>query len=144
MLISGISVAKNDPLASAWLLEPSSEVTVVINESPGTNPCALANVISKVASAEYEIADQLAAEIDRQILSNYKLFPTNILAWQMQGDKDSAALAALKQRWPREDWLETEVRFKSHLAAIPSMHRQIVIDAYATPVDNQLSLQNKS
>ncbi|MDG1164431.1 MAG: 1-acyl-sn-glycerol-3-phosphate acyltransferase [Porticoccaceae bacterium] len=95
-------------------------------------------------SAEYEIADQLAAEIDRQILSNYKLFPTNILAWQMQGDKDSAALAALKQRWPREDWLETEVRFKSHLAAIPSMHRQIVIDAYATPVDNQLSLQNKS
>ena len=36
----------------------------------------------------FENADALAAEVDRQIFSHYQLFPTNIIAWQMQGNTD--------------------------------------------------------
>lgn len=91
----------------------------------------------------YATADQLAAEIDRQIQNNYQLFPSNIMAWQMQGDRDSATFARLKQQWPDEDWLESQIRFQSHLAAIPSIHRQIAIDAYAAPVNSQLAQQSQ-
>jgi hypothetical protein len=92
----------------------------------------------------FESADQLAAEIDRQIQANYQFFPSNILAWQMQGNKDSATLETLKQQWPNEDWLEAQVRLESQLASIPSIHRSIAIDAYAAPVNNQLAQQSPS
>ncbi len=87
----------------------------------------------------FENADQLAAEIDRQIAGSYQLFPSNIIAWQMQGDRDSATVESLKQQWPDEDWLEARTRFDSQMASIPSIHRQIAVDAYAAPVDNQLA-----
>lgn len=87
----------------------------------------------------YENADDLAAEIDRQIHSHYQLFPSNIIAWQMQGDRDDKTLSYLKAQWPDENWIEAKILFESHISTIPSVHRQIAIDAYAAPVDNQLA-----
>ena len=89
----------------------------------------------------FENADALAAEVDRQILSHYQLFPTNIIAWQMQGN--SKGIEALQQQWPDEDWLKAQTSFQSHIDQIPADHRQIVIDAYAAPVDNQIAYQSK-
>lgn len=92
----------------------------------------------------YENADDLAAEIDRQIHSHYQLFPSNIIAWQMQGDRDDGTLSQLKAQWPTENWTEAKILFESHISAIPSAHRQIAIDAYAAPVDNQLAQMDTS
>lgn len=92
----------------------------------------------------YENADDLAAEIDRQIHSHYQLFPSNIIAWQMQGDRDDKTLSYLKAQWPDENWTEAKILFESHISAIPSVHRQIAIDAYAAPVDNQLARMDTS
>ncbi len=89
----------------------------------------------------FENADALAAEVDRQIFSHYQLFPTNIIAWQMQGN--SEGIEALQQQWPDEDWLKAQTSFQSHIDQIPADHRQIVIDAYAAPVDNQIAYQSK-
>ena len=92
----------------------------------------------------FENADALAAEVDRQIFSNYQLFPTNIIAWQMQGNTARLEeLEKLQQQWPDEDWPNAQASFESHLSQIPADHRQIVIDAYAAPVDNQLAHQSK-
>ncbi len=89
----------------------------------------------------FENADALAAEVDRQIFSHYQLFPTNIIAWQMQGN--SEGIEVLQQQWPEEDWLKAQTSFQSHIDQIPADHRQIVIDAYAAPVDNQIAYQSK-
>ncbi|MDG1812809.1 MAG: 1-acyl-sn-glycerol-3-phosphate acyltransferase [Porticoccaceae bacterium] len=89
----------------------------------------------------FENADALAAEVDRQIFSHYQLFPTNIIAWQMQGN--SEGIEVLQQQWPGEDWLKAQTSFQSHIDQIPADHRQIVIDAYAAPVDNQIAYQSK-
>jgi hypothetical protein len=89
----------------------------------------------------FENADALAAEVDRQIFSHYQLFPTNIIAWQMQGN--SEGIEVLQQQWPDEDWLKAQTSFQSHIDQIPADHRQIVIDAYAAPVDNQIAYQSK-
>ena len=50
---------------------------------------------------QLESADQLAAAIDQQIYSQYKLFPSNIIAYQMLGkteglEQRQAALARLR------------------------------------------------
>ena len=90
---------------------------------------------------DFENADALAAEVDRQIFSHYQLFPTNIIAWQMQGN--SEGIEALQQQWPDEDWLKAQTSFQSHIDQIPADHRQIVIDAYAAPVDNQIAYHSK-
>jgi hypothetical protein len=89
----------------------------------------------------FENADALAAEVDRQIFSHYQLFPTNIIAWQMQGN--SEGIEALQQQWPDEDWLKAQTSFQSHIDQIPADHRHIVIDAYAAPVDNQIAYHSK-
>ena len=92
----------------------------------------------------YESADALAAEVDRQIFSHYQLFPTNIIAWKLQGNTDALdKLEELQQQWPDEDWSKAQASFESHVNQIPADYRQLVIDAYAAPVDNQLAHQSK-
>ena len=84
----------------------------------------------------FENADALAAEVDRQIFSHYQLFPTNIIAWQMQGN--SEGIEALQQQWPDEDWLKAQTSFQSHIDQIPADHHQNAqflsfIDRLGTP-----------
>jgi 1-acyl-sn-glycerol-3-phosphate acyltransferase len=84
-------------------------------------------------------ADQLAEEIDRQIHLNYKLFPTNIIAWQLQNNEfQDVHLARLKNQWPEEDWNAAEISFKTRINSMPKAHRSIAISAYAAPVASQL------
>ena len=84
-------------------------------------------------------ADQLAEEIDRQIHLNYKLFPTNIIAWRLQDNQpQDVHLARLKNQWPDEDWHAAEISFKTRINRMPKAHRSIAISAYAAPVVSQL------
>ena len=92
-------------------------------------------------SGDFSDADELAAEIDRQICCLYQLFPTNIIAWQMQAERDANTVELLKQQWPNENWSEAQARFKAHLDSIPNNQRALVIKVYATPVDKQLAYQ---
>ena len=90
---------------------------------------------------DFETAEDLATEINRQIYGLYQLFPTNIIAWQMQADRDWVAVDQLRQQWPDEDWQEAESKFEAHLGSVPSVQRELAIQAYATPVQNQLDQQ---
>ncbi|MDG1475408.1 MAG: 1-acyl-sn-glycerol-3-phosphate acyltransferase, partial [Porticoccaceae bacterium] len=72
---------------------------------------------------QYDSADSLAAEIDRQIHLNYQLFPTNIIAWEMQSKAQiGAELELLKSQWPEENWALAEQKFKTHISAMPRDH----------------------
>ena len=94
--------------------------------------------------ANFETPEDLAQEIDRQIYALYQIFPTNIIAWQTQADRDDALVEQLKQQWPDEDWLAAEAKFNEHLQTVPAEQRLFVIDAYAKPVENQLDYQQQS
>ena len=93
---------------------------------------------------KFETAEDLADEVNRQIYSLYQLFPSNIIAWQMQQSRDSDDLEQLRQQWPDEDWLKAEAKFQDHLQSVPAEQRSLVIDAYAAPVKNQLDYQQQS
>lgn len=98
----------------------------------------------EVVGEDFDTAEDLAVEVDRQIYTLYQVFPSNIIAWQMQQGKDAEALDQLKQQWPEEDWIQAETKFEQHLQTVPEEQRSLVIDAYAAPVKNQLDYQQQS
>ncbi|GAK87578.1 hypothetical protein JCM19238_5188 [Vibrio ponticus] len=77
---------------------------------------AFGNVIEEA----FETPDALAAEIDRQIHANYKLFPINLLA---AGDDSVDA--------------QVKCKLESKLAELPQGAHQYLIDSYANPVRNR-------
>ncbi|WP_114766773.1 1-acyl-sn-glycerol-3-phosphate acyltransferase [Vibrio rhodolitus] len=77
---------------------------------------AFGNVIEEA----FETPDALAAEIDRQIHANYKLFPINLLA---AGDDSVDA--------------QVKSKLESKLAELPQGAHQYLIDSYANPVRNR-------
>ena len=87
----------------------------------------------------FQNAEELAVEIDRQIHCLYQLFPTNILAWQMQEERDTATVELLKQYWPNENWAEAQNKFNTHLELMPEEQRELVTNIYAAPVIKQLA-----
>jgi hypothetical protein len=97
-----------------------------------------------VLSDQFDAAEDVAIEVNRQIYSLYQLFPSNIIAWQMQQNIEVKELDQLKQQWPDEDWIQAEAKFKDHLQSVPAEQQSLVIDAYAAPVKNQLDYQQQS
>jgi len=87
-------------------------------------------------------AKELAAAIDKQVWSNYRLFPVNYLAYADWQERDSTLnvppaadvfatdeLATAKQQWQKR------------LSTCEPAHRPWLIRQYATPVQNQYRLK---
>ena len=89
---------------------------------------------------QYENADSLAEAIDHQVYTNYKLFPSNIVACQILGYTQD--LDRVKSQWPDQDWQDAELRFKDYLNRAPSLYRKIITQGYAAPVLNYLKVQS--
>jgi len=97
---------------------------------------AFGDVLGDESSDILESADKLAAAIDQQVYSHYKLFPSNIIAYQLLGK--TAGLEQAKALWPDCDWADTQASFQNRLSAAPRDYRNIITESYAAPVDNYL------
>ena len=91
---------------------------------------------------QYENADSLAEAIDHQVYTNYKLFPSNIVACQILGYTEN--LESVKSQWPDHNWQDAELRFKDYLNRAPSLYRKIITEGYAAPVLNYLKVKQAS
>ena len=89
-----------------------------------------------------EDAKQLAAEIDQQILCDYRLFPVHYLAYAIWDQRDpELALPSLGELFSSEEITSAELEWSRRLSACPSEHRPYLIQQYATPVRNQYRLK---
>ena len=80
----------------------------------------------------------LAMEMDRQILSGYRLFPVHYLAYAMWADRDPAlAVPTAAERFPAEELRVAETEWQRRLANCPPEQRPYLILQYANPVRNQ-------
>ena len=52
---------------------------------------------------------------------------------------DSLDVMELRDCWPDEDWFVAHSKFEKRIEALPEKHRDIVVQAYASPVTDQLS-----
>lgn len=82
--------------------------------------------------------DQLAAAIDRQIIANYRLQPTHIMAWETLYGRD-VRVEGWKRALAVHDWRDREAEFGARLAIVPEPEREIFLEMYANPVSSRLA-----
>ncbi|RWU25571.1 glycerol acyltransferase [Pseudomonas alkylphenolica] len=89
-------------------------------------------------SAFFEDTKQLAAEIDRQILGGYRLFPVHYLAYAQWADADPALdVPPAAKVFPADELARAQTEWQRRLDACPAEHRPYLVQQYATPVRNQ-------
>jgi len=82
--------------------------------------------------------EAMAEAVDRQIIGNYHLQPTNLIAYQkLEGN--SPQLTHWKAQHPC-DWDRETRAFEGRILAMPEAYRDIVLDMYANPVRSKLKL----
>ncbi len=89
--------------------------------------------------AGLEDAQQVADAVDRQIIQNYRLHPTNFIAYTALGGDDPRV-----QEWrsaiPEEKLVDARAKFSARLTYLPAEHRKILLTMYANPVLRRLEL----
>lgn len=85
-----------------------------------------------------EDSKQLAAEMDKQILSGYRLFPVHYLAYAMWSERDPALdVPSAAQLFPAEELARAETEWNKRLARCPAEQQPFLVLQYANPVRNQ-------
>ncbi len=82
-------------------------------------------------------ADSVAAEIDRQVVSEYCLHPTNIYAYEML----NPGAPALPDTLTAEPGDCTRAEFEQRINAMPEPHRPYALAIYANAVVSKLTLR---
>jgi Acyltransferase len=87
--------------------------------------------------ADVESADDLAVAVDRQIIGNYHLHPTNLMAYEKLHEKHASVTS-----WKADikcDWPKIAKEFDDRMESIPLKCRDIVLAMYANPVCQKLN-----
>ncbi len=89
-------------------------------------------------TAHFEDTKQLAAEIDRQILGGYRLFPAHYLAYAQWADADpQLQVPKASEVFGAEELAKAQAEWQRRLEACPQEHRPYLVLQYAMPVRNQ-------
>ena len=95
-----------------------------------------------VLRADFENAEAVAKEIDRQILANYHLWPSNYLAYAAQGGSTAESLAPGLANGIDKQTVEKQ-QFDQRLADCPESYRAYWLAMYANPVSSHLNQESK-
>ncbi len=87
---------------------------------------------------EFENADEVAAAIDRQVVNNYVLHPTNFFAYKMlNGDYPSGVYSAQHLLFKSEELAVEEKAFCERIETMPEAHRKYALGIYANAIDSK-------
>ncbi|MFV3303771.1 1-acyl-sn-glycerol-3-phosphate acyltransferase [Pseudomonas sp. NY15181] len=93
-------------------------------------------------TGEFSDTKQLAAELDRQILGNYRLFPVHYLAYEASALRDPALqVPTAASLFKDEELRRARTEWERRLAECPAEQRAHLILQYANPVLNQYRLK---
>lgn len=88
---------------------------------------------------DYADTDEVTAEIDRQIWSQYVLHPSNCFAYDALGhEARSLPVSSDNQPFEPGKLRDERAAFDLHIASVPAEYRDIVLEMYANPVRNKL------
>ena len=94
---------------------------------------------------EFSDAKQLAAELDRQILGNYRLFPVHYLAYEMSENRDPGlAVPTAESLFGSEELEKARKEWNRRLEQCPAEQRPWLVLQYANPVLNQYRIKQQS
>jgi hypothetical protein len=85
--------------------------------------------------SEFETPEEVAAEVDRQVIQEYCLHPTNLFAYRMLNGED----AALPDNLYLEDGDCSREQFEARIAALPEAHRNYALAIYANSIVSKIA-----
>lgn len=88
-------------------------------------------------------ARAVVAEVDRQVLGNYRLYPSNYLAFEQQEEALPAALADWREGFSALELAQEQQRFRARLDALPEALRPYWLLQYANPVRSRLRVMGE-
>lgn len=85
--------------------------------------------------------EQVARQLDCQVITNYKLHPTNYLAYYQRYQKcPDHNLLGEEAPFDPSSHRAVQVEFEQRIGALPEPHRQYVLDIYAGAIVSKLNL----
>ena len=91
---------------------------------------------------EFDDVSALAEEIDRQVIGNYVLHPTNLIAYQMvYGEAPALPVGYPPKPWHPDEHEETREKFVARMERIDERWRDKAIQSYANPVVSKLAYE---
>jgi hypothetical protein len=97
----------------------------------------------EVLTGDYQSTDEVVADIDEAIISNYHVHPSNMVAYcLLHGPCDGEALNI--PDFHTAAMLEHKQRFEQRVANCDSRWRDVLISMYANPVVSQQTLSKQS
>lgn len=92
-----------------------------------------------VLQGQFENTDEVAAEIDRQIHTNYCLFPSNCFAYyKLHNEWPQVKVGSAQLEFKPENFQAEAVEFEARLSEIPEAQRDIYLAMYANPIVSKL------
>lgn len=96
-------------------------------------------------TGDYADAKAVAAEVDRQILGLYRLYPSNYLAAERLPEvAEQVDISNWRDQFDRTMLAEEQQRFEQRLAACPQEQRQWWLYQYANPVLSRQQVSGQS
>ena len=93
----------------------------------------------EVLTGDYENAEQVAADLDRQVWSNYVLHPSNLLAYEQLSGKTAEFPCGAKARdFHAADHAAAREKLLARVQSVPAEQRDILLRMYANPVISKL------
>ena len=89
----------------------------------------------------FDDAEAVATAVDRQIVREYCLHPTNIYAWEIRNNRSADELPNTLYT---EDGDTNRRAFEARINAMPPAHRDYALDIYANAVSSKLALIQES
>ena len=91
-------------------------------------------------TGDYHSAAEVVAEVDHQVHQNYRLHPSNLLAWQeIQTQYPNIVVPSAEELFSGEDMRSRSADFQHRLNSIDPNYRDWLIKMYANPVINHYS-----
>lgn len=119
--------------------EDVASIAAGINGFKGRIHLAYGDVIV----GEFNGTDEVAVEIDRQILSNYRLHPSNCLAYQLlTGQVPAVKVGPDQVMFKAEDYPAEAAELNGRIQGLNPDQRDIFLASYANPVRAHLELNN--
>ena len=93
-------------------------------------------------SQDFADTKQLAAEMDRQILAGYRLFPVHYLAYAMWQERDpQLQVPSAAELFAKAELVKAEAEWQKRLNACPAEQQPYLVMQYANPVRNQYRIK---
>lgn len=91
---------------------------------------------------DFDDVSELTDEVDRQIIGNYVLHPSNLIAYQMlYGEAPALPVSCPAVPWHPDEHQQARETFEQRIAAVDERWREQVIQGYANPVVSRLAYE---